>query len=568
MTIDLKDAGSGGAGGAGVPTDPERRRGAGPRGPGRGPGSAITGRILRRISWLIIVAGAFVILRALPIGSALDLLQSRVAALGPWGPLVFGAAYCIAAVLFVPGSAMTLAAGAIFGLGVGMVTVSLASTAAAGVSFLIARYVARERVARIAQTHRTFGAIDRAIGEGGWRIIALLRLSPAVPFSIGNYLYGLTPVRFWPYLIASWIAMLPGTLLYVYLGVAGRAAVGSGGGPAAGDPWQTVLLVAGLAATVVVTVYITRLARRALKESALNTIVADAPAPGSTGSHRAVTARLLVIAVAVAVLAACAHVNRARLGNLFGPPRVVMQEAHADAGGTAAFDHGALDALLRAHVDPEGFVDYDGLRSDTMALDAYIESLAKAEPESLGRDERLALLINAYNAFTLRLILDHMPLDSIRDIPGGQRWDARRWRLSGATVSLNEIEHELIRPRFAEPRIHFALVCAAVGCPPLRREAYTGARLEAQLADQTRIVHTSPRWFTLDAARGEVGLTALYDWYRGDFEQQGGSVLAYVARHVPDLAALIAGDRAPRVRFLDYDWRLNSTANRATAAGP
>lgn len=131
-----------------------------------------------------------------------------------------------------------------------------------------------------------------------------------------------------------------------------------------------------------------------------------------------------------------------------------------------------------------------------------------ADFEALGRDEKLAFLINAYNAFTLRLILDHRPLASIRDIPSSERWDAVRWVLAGRTVSLNQIEHELIRPNFAEPRIHFALVCAAVGCPPLRTEAYTGAELEEQLTDQSRYVHTHPRWFNYEDGAEEIGLTA------------------------------------------------------------
>ncbi|MFN5959426.1 MAG: TVP38/TMEM64 family protein, partial [Planctomyces sp.] len=153
--------------------------------------------------------------------------QRKVTAFGPWGPIIFGVAYFLAAVLFVPGSALTLAAGAIFGIPGGFATVSIASTAAAGTSFLIARYLARDKVRALADSNRTFGAIDRAIAQGGWRIIALLRLSPAVPFSLGNYLYGLTPVKFWPYVIASWIAMMPGSFLYVYLGFVGRTAAGA-----------------------------------------------------------------------------------------------------------------------------------------------------------------------------------------------------------------------------------------------------------------------------------------------------------------------------------------------------
>jgi hypothetical protein len=173
------------------------------------------------------------------------------------------------------------------------------------------------------------------------------------------------------------------------------------------------------------------------------------------------------------------------------------------------------------------------------------------------KDEKLALLINAYNAFTLRLVLDHRPVASIEDIPSGKRWDDRRWTLAGETLSLSQIEHERIRPRFREPRVHFALVCAARSCPPLRAEAYVGDRLEGQLADQTRRVHSGERWLRFDPASGRLDLTRLYDWYGSDFLQAAPSVEEYVAAYAPAVrAALGAGPRVT-IRWLPYDWSLN-----------
>jgi len=519
--------------------------------------------VLRVAAWLVIAASVLVILRALPTGQLLDLVQKQVATLGPWGPVVFGLAYFVAAVLFVPGSALTLAAGAIFGLAGGFATVSVSSTLAAGASFLIARYLARDKVRKMAESNRTFGAIDKAIAQGGWKIIALLRLSPAVPFSLGNYLYGLTPVRFWPYLLASWIAMMPGTFLFVYLGFVGKTAAAGGGGK---NPWQYVLLGAGLLATIVVSVYVTRLARKALKESALKN--PEPPQPAANGETAPATksiGKLIVAAGVLVVLAACAELNKGRLGSMFGPPKATLHEAYANSPDSVKFDHSAFDTLLHKHVTEGGFVDYDGLKKDAAALDAYITTIGKADVETLGRDERLAFLINAYNAFTLRLILDHYPIDSIKDIASDQRWDAKRWAFAGGTYSLNQIEHELIRPKFAEPRVHFSLVCAAVGCPPLRADAYTGARLEEQLTDQTRYVHTHPRWFRLNEAKGEVALTALYDWYGGDFTQKASSVTAFAAQYSPELVRLINAGKEPRVTFLEYSWKLNSIANRGLA---
>src|SRR5687767_15754179 len=176
----------------------------------------------------VVVLGAAV--RVLPVQEWLAAFQGWVAGRGAWGGVVYGAAYVLAAILFVPGSLLTIGAGLLFGLLWGTVIVSIASTAAAALAFLIARHVARQRIAEMAGRNPTFGAIDRAVRDKGWRIVALLRLSPLIPFSLSNYLYGLTPVAFGPYVLASWIAMLPATVLYVYLGAAGRAAAGASRG--------------------------------------------------------------------------------------------------------------------------------------------------------------------------------------------------------------------------------------------------------------------------------------------------------------------------------------------------
>ena len=151
---------------------------------------------------------------------------------------------------------------------------------------------------------------------------------------------------------------------------------------------------------------------------------------------------------------------------------------------------------------------------------------------------------------------------SIKDIPARKRWDDVRWNVGGNLWSLNQIEHEQIRPKFSEPRIHFALVCAAVGCPPLRNEAYTGDRLEAQLEAQTRLVHRDGRWFRYDRDRNTVHLTKLYEWYGGDFKQAAGSVPRYVAAYSPQLKEAVDAGRPPNVRWLDYDWSLNEQKPR------
>jgi len=245
---------------------------------------------------------------------------------------------------------------------------------------------------------------------------------------------------------------------------------------------------------------------------------------------------------------------RSLLLRWFGPPTVDSTEIYAGDRGEATFDHSGLDRLLAEFVDEAGRVDYEGIAGRRDELSRYIDSLAAAPFESLGRNEKLALLINAYNAFTLELILEHYPLDSVRDIPEDDRWKAIRWTVAGQVYSLDRIEHEEIRPKFREPRVHFALVCAAVGCPPLRREAYVGDRLEAQLNEQAVRVHGDERWVRYEPGSETIELTSLYEWFRGDFEQDAGSILDFVARYLPELPA----DDRPKVRFLDYDWSLNA----------
>jgi hypothetical protein len=293
-----------------------------------------------------------------------------------------------------------------------------------------------------------------------------------------------------------------------------------------------------------------------------------AEAPSAAAARPAVRKpglALPIVAVALIGLAACAHQLRDRLAGLFGPPVVVMQEAYEQKPDGPTFDHGAFDALLRRHVNANGGVDYAALIAEPGPLLAYNRSLAEAPFDELGRDEKLALLINAYNSFTLELMVEWLPreeIGGIRDIPSAKRWDDVRWRVGAQTFSLNDIEHRQLRPKFAEPDIHWALVCAAVGCPPLRREAYVAARLEEQLRAQAAIVHDDgSRWLRHDREGGALHLTKLYDWYSGDFVQVAGSVLEYAARYVPPLREDLDAGRGPRIAWLDYDWSLNDQEN-------
>lgn len=216
---------------------------------------------------LVVALVVAVVLIGRTAGGALPAFAAWIEGLGLWGPVVFVAGYALATVAFAPGSVLTLAAGALFGLWRGVLLVFVAAVLGASAAFLVARYLARPAIEKRLLGNARFAGIDRAIGDrGGW-IVFLLRLSPLFPFNLLNYALGLTRVRFVDYLLAS-IGMLPGTFLYVYYGkVAGDVATLAGGAAPARGPGHYLVLGLGLAATVVVTALITRTARRALQEA-------------------------------------------------------------------------------------------------------------------------------------------------------------------------------------------------------------------------------------------------------------------------------------------------------------
>ena len=214
-----------------------------------------------------VAALAGLILLGREAGAYLPRFADWVDGLGLWGPVVFVLGYAAATVAFVPGSILTLAAGAIFGLARGTALVFVAATLGASAAFLVSRHVARGAIERKLAGNPRFAAIDRAVGSQGRKIVFLMRLSPVFPFNLINYALGLTKVRFLDYLIAS-VGMLPGTLLYVYYGkIAGDVAALAGGAPVEGGVGRYVVLGLGLVATIVATALVTRTARRALQEA-------------------------------------------------------------------------------------------------------------------------------------------------------------------------------------------------------------------------------------------------------------------------------------------------------------
>jgi hypothetical protein len=238
-----------------------------------------------------------------------------------------------------------------------------------------------------------------------------------------------------------------------------------------------------------------------------------------------------------------------------------------------ALDHGRWNQLLEEHVTwvrdgSASVVDYNGFQQDRRELKRYLAQLSdvrKPQYEKMNRNEKLAFLINAYNAFTVELVLRHYPdIESIKDIGHLFKlpWDITFFRLLGKDRKLNELEHQMIRVWFDEPRIHFVVNCASVGCPALRPEALTSAELEQQLAESTRRFLTDDTRNRFNAGEDELFVSPIFKWYDEDFEEAGG-----VKAWLTEYADVLGDNESERKRvrnggydleYTDYDWNLNT----------
>lgn len=216
--------------------------------------------------------------------------------------------------------------------------------------------------------------------------------------------------------------------------------------------------------------------------------------------------------------------------------------------------HSLLTGVLRDHV-VNGAVDYPAIQADRR-FPEYLAYLRRVDPSSIKSEaERLAFWINAYNAFTLKLIIDRYPVKSIRDIQEGGKgpWDIVWIDIAEAKYSLNQIEHEVIRRQFNEPRIHMALVCAAKSCPPLRSEAYIKEKLGEQLEDNARRFFNDVSKNRYEKATNTLYLSELLSWYGNDFVKRYGSASNFALKLLG-----ASYSRPPTIEYLPYDWGLNS----------
>jgi Protein of unknown function, DUF547 len=232
-------------------------------------------------------------------------------------------------------------------------------------------------------------------------------------------------------------------------------------------------------------------------------------------------------------------------------------------GKSQPVSHAIWDDLLHQYVTPEGWVDYQGFIRDSTRLNQYLNLIKTAHPneKTWSRNEQLAYWINAYNAFTVQLIVRHYPVASIKDIKRGVPfvntvWDLKFIKIEGFTYDLNNIEHNIIRPAFKDARIHAAINCASYSCPPLRAEAFTADRLDAQLTDGMRRFVSDPLRNRISAER--VELSEIFKWFKGDFERDAGTVTDFINRFMPPATI----GKSANVQYIDYDWRLNDAATK------
>ena len=250
----------------------------------------------------------------------------------------------------------------------------------------------------------------------------------------------------------------------------------------------------------------------------------------------------------------------------------LSQPNFAFSGSVFDHTHQQYNEILKQVVVETGhqsFVDYGKLKSDSSRLDLYIatiEATQEAEFQSWSRQQQMAFLINAYNVLTIKLILASYPnLLSIRDLGGlifGSPWTKKFFTLFGSQSNLDHIEHDLLRAKYRDPRLHFVLVCASRSCPPLRKEAYVAERLAQQMNEAGKNFMRDPARNRYNQASQTIEISKIFKWFNHDFTTASGSVHAFVAPFMtddPKLRNLIA-NKGVKIKFLDYDWALNDAA--------
>ena len=226
------------------------------------------------------------------------------------------------------------------------------------------------------------------------------------------------------------------------------------------------------------------------------------------------------------------------------------------SSSSSPVNHQIWDSLLQKHVTEAGNVNYKGFIQDSTQFNAYLELLSNHHPNEKNwtKAEQLAYWINAYNAFTVKLIVDHYPVESIKDIKKGipfvnSVWDIDFIKIEDATYSLTNIEHGILRKWFEEPRIHFAINCASISCPRLRTEAFTAEKLEAQLTDQAMYFLANP--IKNKIAKDKIEISKIFKWFAKDFKKKG-NLIDFLNQYAP-----VKIEKNAKKDFMEYNWNLN-----------
>jgi hypothetical protein len=222
----------------------------------------------------------------------------------------------------------------------------------------------------------------------------------------------------------------------------------------------------------------------------------------------------------------------------------------------SAEDHHIFSELLTKY-NQEGQVDYAGLKRQETLLDTYLEGLAKIDPDSLPRNERFAFYVNAYNAWTIKLILSGYPgVESIKNLGSlfQSPWKKKIVKLGGTITTLDHIEHDILRPEFKDPRVHFAINCASKGCPPLYQEPFTGSQLDIQLDGVTQSFLDNPEFNRLEG--NTLYVSSIFKWFSEDFNDD---IIGFFDQYASDELKnkIIERRSSLKIKYLDYDWSLN-----------
>ena len=222
--------------------------------------------------------------------------------------------------------------------------------------------------------------------------------------------------------------------------------------------------------------------------------------------------------------------------------------------------HELFDQVLQKYVDSQGRVNYAGLKNDSGTLESYLDLLAVNAPSDRATFQTgLAFWINAYNALTIKGVLDHYPTTSVRKIKlFGGFFSRIKFQVGGRSYTLDNIEHDIIRSEFGDPRIHFALICASLGCPILENRAFVPETLEERLDNATANFINNPEKVRLDRENGVLHLSQIFEWYAEDFEDTHDSVINFISEYLPEADTAFLARAEIQIQYLQYDWRLNA----------